>query len=147
MNFRYLSIEGHLVKRPKIQLVGVCAMLIACKYEEMYIPQVWHFRRDWKTRCFVHLALEHFQWKNLHLFMVLDAHLSRFDIPSCCLSRLNLCFWQRSNIFDENQIPTYPHRMYWSHYGKINGWRLVPYVFAWTKYWPSDIQRCDAWKM
>ena len=37
---RYLAIEGHLVKRPKIQLVGVCAMLIACKYEEMYIPQV-----------------------------------------------------------------------------------------------------------
>lgn len=40
---RYLSIEGHLVKRPKIQLVGVCAMLIACKYEEMYIPQVEDF--------------------------------------------------------------------------------------------------------
>ena len=41
--FRYLAIEGHLIKKPKIQLVGVCAMLIACKYEEMYIPQVEDF--------------------------------------------------------------------------------------------------------
>merc|ERR550539_2147137 len=40
---RYLAIEGHLIKKPKIQLVGVCAMLIACKYEEMYIPQVEDF--------------------------------------------------------------------------------------------------------
>ena len=40
LNFRYLAIEGHRVERPKIQLVGVCAMLIACKYEEMYVPQV-----------------------------------------------------------------------------------------------------------
>jgi hypothetical protein len=37
---RYLAIESNSIKRPKIQLVGVCAMLIACKYEEMYIPQV-----------------------------------------------------------------------------------------------------------
>ena len=37
---RYLAIECNSIKRPKIQLVGVSAMLIACKYEEMYIPQV-----------------------------------------------------------------------------------------------------------
>ena len=43
LSYRYLSLEAQPVKRPKVQLVGVTAMLIACKYEEMYIPQVEDF--------------------------------------------------------------------------------------------------------
>jgi G2/mitotic-specific cyclin-B, other len=35
---RYLSLEG--VIRKNLKLVGVCAMLIACKYEEILAPQV-----------------------------------------------------------------------------------------------------------
>ena len=35
---RYLELEP--VKRDKLQLVGVTAMLIACKYEEIYAPEV-----------------------------------------------------------------------------------------------------------
>ncbi len=31
------------VTRKKLQLVGVTAMLIACKYEEMYVPMVGDF--------------------------------------------------------------------------------------------------------
>lgn len=38
---RYLEIEP--VKRDKLQLVGVTAMLIACKYEEIYPPEVKDF--------------------------------------------------------------------------------------------------------
>lgn len=38
---RYLEIEE--VKREKLQLVGVTAMLIACKYEEIYPPEVKDF--------------------------------------------------------------------------------------------------------
>lgn len=38
---RYLEIEQ--VKREKLQLVGVTAMLIACKYEEIYPPEVKDF--------------------------------------------------------------------------------------------------------
>lgn len=38
---RYLEIEQ--VKRDKLQLVGVTAMLIACKYEEIYPPEVKDF--------------------------------------------------------------------------------------------------------
>lgn len=35
---RYLSLEG--VARRQLQLVGMCAMLIACKYEEIWAPEV-----------------------------------------------------------------------------------------------------------
>lgn len=38
---RYIEIEK--VKRDKLQLVGVTAMLIACKYEEIYPPEVKDF--------------------------------------------------------------------------------------------------------
>jgi cyclin B len=38
---RYLEME--VVKRDKLQLVGVTAMLIACKYEEIYPPEVKDF--------------------------------------------------------------------------------------------------------
>ena len=38
---RYLEIEA--VKRDKLQLIGVTAMLIACKYEEIYPPEVKDF--------------------------------------------------------------------------------------------------------
>ena len=38
---RYL--EKKLVKRTKLQLVGVTAMLIACKYEEIYPPEIKDF--------------------------------------------------------------------------------------------------------
>ena len=38
---RYLDKEQ--VNRPKLQLVGVTAMLIACKYEEIYPPIVRDF--------------------------------------------------------------------------------------------------------
>ena len=36
-------LEKKQVKRNKLQLVGVTAMLIACKYEEMYPPEVKDF--------------------------------------------------------------------------------------------------------
>lgn len=35
---RYLSME--IVRRRELQLVGVSAMLIACKYEEIWAPEV-----------------------------------------------------------------------------------------------------------
>ena len=38
---RYLEID--VVKRDKLQLVGVTAMLIACKYEEIYPPEIKDF--------------------------------------------------------------------------------------------------------
>lgn len=38
---RFLSLEG--VPRRKLQLVGMCAMLIACKYEEIWAPEVSDF--------------------------------------------------------------------------------------------------------
>ncbi|XP_078182504.1 G2/mitotic-specific cyclin S13-7-like isoform X2 [Carex rostrata] len=38
---RYLSLEG--VARRQLQLVGMCAMLIACKYEEIWAPEVSDF--------------------------------------------------------------------------------------------------------
>jgi len=38
---RYLEVQE--VKRDKLQLVGVTAMLIACKYEEIYPPEVKDF--------------------------------------------------------------------------------------------------------
>ncbi len=38
---RYLEIE--VAKRDKLQLIGVTAMLIACKYEEIYPPEVKDF--------------------------------------------------------------------------------------------------------
>jgi cyclin B len=39
---RFLSLQA--VPRRELQLVGVAAMLIACKYEEMWAPEVWLFR-------------------------------------------------------------------------------------------------------
>jgi len=38
---RYL--ERNIIKRTKLQLIGVTAMLIACKYEEIYAPEVRDF--------------------------------------------------------------------------------------------------------
>mmetsp|Transcript_19275 Transcript_19275/g.21588 ORF Transcript_19275/g.21588 Transcript_19275/m.21588 type:complete len:141 (+) Transcript_19275:138-560(+) len=38
---RYLEID--VVKRDKLQLIGVTAMLIACKYEEIYPPEIKDF--------------------------------------------------------------------------------------------------------
>lgn len=35
--------QVHPVSRRKLQLVGVTAMLVACKYEEMYAPEVGDF--------------------------------------------------------------------------------------------------------
>ena len=42
---RYLQIEVHngSVTRNKLQLVGVAAMLVAAKYEEIYAPEVKDF--------------------------------------------------------------------------------------------------------
>jgi cyclin B len=37
---RFLSLDGLRVKRQKLQLVGVTAMFIASKYEEMYAPEI-----------------------------------------------------------------------------------------------------------
>ncbi|KAJ4778756.1 Cyclin family protein [Rhynchospora pubera] len=37
---RYLSLEENLVPKTELQLVGICAMLIASKYEEIWAPQV-----------------------------------------------------------------------------------------------------------
>ena len=43
--FRYLQIEvgSGTVTRNKLQLVGVAAMLVAAKYEEIYAPEVKDF--------------------------------------------------------------------------------------------------------
>jgi len=40
---RYLQVEGGSVERKKLQLVGVTAMFIASKYEEMYAPEIGDF--------------------------------------------------------------------------------------------------------
>lgn len=40
---RYLSLEG--VPRRQLQLVGMCAMLIACKYEEIWAPEVYQKKK------------------------------------------------------------------------------------------------------
>ncbi|KAF3335128.1 G2/mitotic-specific cyclin S13-7-like isoform X1 [Carex littledalei] len=37
---RYLSLEKLLVPKTELQLIGICAMLIASKYEEIWAPQV-----------------------------------------------------------------------------------------------------------
>jgi hypothetical protein len=41
---RYLSAEGLKVKRQKLQLIGVSAMFVASKYEEMYNPEIGKFK-------------------------------------------------------------------------------------------------------
>ena len=38
--FRFLQVEVGSVSRNKLQLVGVAAMLVAAKYEEIYSPEV-----------------------------------------------------------------------------------------------------------
>merc|ERR1712240_690580 len=40
---RFLSLQGTKLQYKSLQLVGVAAMLIACKYEEMYVPEVSDF--------------------------------------------------------------------------------------------------------
>jgi len=37
---RFLSLNGSKLQYKTLQLVGVASMLIACKYEEMYVPEV-----------------------------------------------------------------------------------------------------------
>ena len=41
--FRFLAIEGKSVHRSKLQLVGVAAMFLVCKIEEVYAPAVSDF--------------------------------------------------------------------------------------------------------
>merc|ERR1711973_797258 len=38
--YRFLSLNGSKLQYKTLQLVGVASMLIACKYEEMYVPEV-----------------------------------------------------------------------------------------------------------
>jgi len=40
---RYLAVEASKLQYKHLQLVGVSAMLVACKYEEMYVPEVGDF--------------------------------------------------------------------------------------------------------
>jgi len=40
---RYLQVAAEKVPRDSLQLVGVCAMFIASKYEEMYLPEIGDF--------------------------------------------------------------------------------------------------------
>merc|ERR1712029_537665 len=40
---RYLSHQGPELKYKRLQLVGVAAMMVACKYEEVYVPEVSDF--------------------------------------------------------------------------------------------------------
>jgi len=40
---RFLFLQGTKLQYKSLQLVGVAAMLIACKYEEMYVPEVSDF--------------------------------------------------------------------------------------------------------
>lgn len=46
---RYLSLEEVLVPKKELQLVGICAMLIASKYEEIWAPQVGIFDLSFGT--------------------------------------------------------------------------------------------------
>jgi hypothetical protein len=41
--FRYLQVEGGHTTTKQLQLVGVSAMLVAAKYEEMYPPEIGDF--------------------------------------------------------------------------------------------------------
>lgn len=43
LNPFFLHFQVQPVTRKKLQLVGVTAMLVACKYEEMYVPLVGDF--------------------------------------------------------------------------------------------------------
>lgn len=43
LNPFFLRFQVQPVTRKKLQLVGVTAMLVACKYEEMYVPLVGDF--------------------------------------------------------------------------------------------------------
>jgi hypothetical protein len=36
-------LERRAVSRTKLQLVGCAAMLLACKYEEIYVPEILDF--------------------------------------------------------------------------------------------------------
>merc|ERR1712112_494056 len=40
---RYMQLQAQTVARRKLQLVGVTAMFIAAKYEEMYAPEIGDF--------------------------------------------------------------------------------------------------------
>lgn len=40
---RYLAVEASKLQYKQLQLVGVSSMLVACKYEEMYVPEVGDF--------------------------------------------------------------------------------------------------------
>ena len=112
--------------------------------DKMHIPQIWNIRWNWKTRRPVYSAFEHFQRKDLHLLVVLDAHLGRPYIPSCCLPFHHLRFIKYANILDEDPLSTDPDGVHRSHHGEIpSGW-LVPDVLARTKHRPSHLQRCDA---
>ena len=40
LNYRYMQTRSDKIPRKKLQLVGVTAMFIAAKYEEMYAPEI-----------------------------------------------------------------------------------------------------------
>ena len=41
---------------------------------KVYLPQIWRFRNDPKSWCFVRVRDEHFEWKNIRILMVLAYH-------------------------------------------------------------------------
>ena len=57
---KYLSLKK--VKRSKLQLIGVTCMLIACKYEEIYSPEVFDFvyitENSYEKKDIINLELE-----------------------------------------------------------------------------------------
>ena len=57
---KYLSLKR--VKRNKLQLIGVTCMLIACKYEEIYSPEVFDFvyitENSYEKKDIIELELE-----------------------------------------------------------------------------------------
>ena len=108
-------------------------------YDQMHIPQIRNIRWNWKTWCPVYSPPEHFQWKDLHIFMVLDAHSHCSYIPCRCLPGLDHLFRKCEDLSHENPVQTSPDRVHRGHHGKVHGGRLVPHVFAWTKYWSSDL--------
>ena len=57
---KYLSLKK--IKRNKLQLIGVTCMLIACKYEEIYSPEIFDFvyitENSYEKKDIIELELE-----------------------------------------------------------------------------------------
>ena len=111
--------------------------------DKVHLPQVWIIGRNWKTRRPLHFASQHFQWKNLHFPLVLDADPRLPDLTGGPVPRHDHRLVQRALLLAANSLPTRQGRIHRADHGEVGRRRLVPPLSARPKHWPSDIQRCN----